>query len=165
MCTRLQRMIMLIQKYSITVEYKAGTQLFIPNTSRAPLSQEACELEFKQNDINVLQTLPISIPKLNTLKQETVEDKSLADLMTTVKTGWPADKTNVAEGAKPYWNYYDKFCVMNGILLKGTRVIIPVTMRPEMLRIIHSSHVRIDKCKYRCYLLAWNVCTNRRHGI
>ena len=58
---RLQRMIMSIQKYPITVEYKAGTQLFIADTLfRAPLSQEASELEFKQYDINALQTLPIS---------------------------------------------------------------------------------------------------------
>ena len=35
---RLQQMIMSIQKYPITVEYKAGTQLFIADTlSRAPL--------------------------------------------------------------------------------------------------------------------------------
>ena len=147
---RLQRMIRSIQKYPITVEYKAGTQLFIADTlSRALLPQEACELEFKQYDINVLQTLPISEPKLNTLKQETAEDKSLTDLMTTVKTGWPVDKTDVAEGAKPYWNYCDEISRQDGILLKGTRVIIPATMRPEMLRIIHSSHLGIDKCKHR----------------
>ena len=87
---RLQRMIMSIQKYSITVEYKAGKQLFIADTlSRAPLSVEACDLEFKQYDINVLQTLAISESKLNTIKEKTAEDQSLRELMTTVQTGWP----------------------------------------------------------------------------
>ena len=69
--------------------------------------------------------------------------------MITAKTGWPADKTDVVEGAKPYWNYRDEILCQDGILLKGTRVIIPATMRPEMLRIIHSSHLGIDKCKRR----------------
>ena len=69
--------------------------------------------------------------------------------MITVKTGWPADKTDVVEGAKPYWNYRDEILCQDGIMLKGTRVIIPATMRPEMLRIIHSSHLGIDKCKRR----------------
>ena len=55
----------------------------------------------------------------------------------------------MAEGAKPYWNYRDEISCQDGILLKGTRVIIPATMRPEMLRIIHSSHLGIDKCKRR----------------
>ena len=42
---RLQRMIMLIQKYPITVEYKAGKQLYIADTlSRAPLSDKASDL-------------------------------------------------------------------------------------------------------------------------
>ena len=147
---RLQRMIMSIQKYPITVEYKAGKQLYIADTlSRAPLSDKASDLEFKQYDINVLQTLPVSESKLNTIKETTAEDQSFADLMTTVQTGWPANRMNVAPGARPYWNCRDEISCHDGILLKGGRVIIPTPMRPEMLRIIHSSHVGIEKCKRR----------------
>ena len=70
-------MIMSIQKYSNTVEYKSGKQLFIADTlSPAPLSIEADDLEFKQYDINLLQTLAVSESKLNTIKEKTAEDQS-----------------------------------------------------------------------------------------
>ena len=75
---RLQRMIMSIQKYPINVHYKPGKQLFIADTlPRAPLSDKACDLEFQQYDINVLQTLPIPGSKLSTIKEKTAEDRSL----------------------------------------------------------------------------------------
>ena len=147
---RLQRMIMSIQKYPITVQYKAGKHLFVADTlSRAPLPDKACDLEFSQYDINVLQTLPVSESKLTTIKEKTAEDQSLKDLMTAVHTGWPANKADVPPGAKPYWNYRDEISSQNGILLKGERVIIPTCLRPEMLQIIHSSHLGIEKCKRR----------------
>ena len=86
---------MSIQKYSITVEYKAGKYLYIADTlSRAPLSETADDLEFKQYDINVLYTLPISESKLEEMKQETKNDETLQELLTTVKNGWPTNKTD-----------------------------------------------------------------------
>ena len=46
-----------IQKNPITVVYKPGKELFIADTlSRAPLPEEADELEFKEYDINILHT-------------------------------------------------------------------------------------------------------------
>ena len=69
--------------------------------------------------------------------------------MATVQAGWPVNKTDVAPGAKPYWNYCDEISCQGGILLKGSRVIIPTSMRSEMLRNIHSSHLGTEKCKSR----------------
>ena len=34
-----------------------------------------------------------------------------------------------------------------GILFKGEKVIIPTEMQTEMLKIIHRSHLGIEKCK------------------
>ena len=40
--------------------------------------------------------------------------------------------------------------------LKGDRVILPTSMRPEMLQIIHRSHLGIEKCKQRAKdILYW----------
>ena len=37
----------------------------------------------------------------------------------------------------------------DGLLFKGTRLIVPKVMRPEMLRQIHKSHLGIAKCRRR----------------
>ena len=147
---RLHKIIMSIQKYPIHVVYKLGKELLIADTlSRAPLPQTANELEFKEYDINILHTLPVTEPKLAEIKEQTKKDNSLCDLTKTVQEGWPDSKANVLSGAKPFWNYRDEITYHHGVLFKGSRVIIPSrsSMQSDMLKLIHSSHLRVEKGK------------------
>ena len=147
---RLQRMIMSLQKYPITVHYKPGKELLVADAlSRFPLPEEAVELEFKKYDISSLHFLPISETKLEAINKRTLVDESLQQLSTMIKRGWPPTKSETLPGAKPYWNFRDEISIDQGIIFKGEKVIIPVEMRKEMLQIIHNSHSGIGKCKRR----------------
>ena len=74
---RLQRMIMSLQKYPITVCYKPGKELLVADAlSRYPLPVEASDLEFKKYDISSLHLLPISETKLEIIKRKTLTDNS-----------------------------------------------------------------------------------------
>lgn len=154
---RLQRMMMSIQKYPIHVTYKPGKKLMIADTlSRAPLPDTADELDFQKYDINILYTLPITEPKFEELKDQTQRDPGLSDLARTVYQGWPEHRTNSPPGARPFWNFRDEITYHHGILFKGGRVIVPTSMRPNMLRLIHGSHLGVDKCKRRARdILYW----------
>ena len=45
---------------------------------------------------------------------------------------------------------------MHGIILKGNRIIVPSSMRPEMRKLLHSGHLGIEKTKTRaCSSLYW----------
>ena len=48
-----------------------------------------------------------------------------------------------------YWNYRDKLSEEDGILLKQDKIIIPLSMRGNMLERIHKSHMGIEKSKRR----------------
>ena len=147
---RLQRMMMSIQKYSIRVVYRPGKELLIADTlSRAALPDEADELEYQQYDINILRTLPITELKLEEFKVQTKADASLHDLVHTIQIGWPENKADTLPGAWPFWNFRDEVTCHHGILFKGGRVIVPTSMRPAMLKLIHGSHLGVDKCKRR----------------
>ena len=50
---------------------------------------------------------------------------------------------------KPYATFVDELSVMDGVLLKGQRIMMPSSMRPEMLRLLHEGHLRMEKCKRR----------------
>ena len=47
---------------------------------------------------------------------------------------------------REYWAYRDELSTQNGVLFKGSRIIIPNSMRPEMLVRIHSSHLGAESC-------------------
>ena len=147
---RLQRMIMSIQRYAIQVSYKPGKELLVADTlSRSPLPDLADELEYQEYDINILHTLPITEAKLEEFKQSTKADPALTDLVHTVQNGWPAKKSNVPIGAQPFWNYRDEVTYHHGILFKGNRVIVPASMRTTLLKLVHASHLGVDRCKRR----------------
>ena len=92
---RLRRMNMSIQKYPT---YRPGKELLIADTlSRAPLPDKANKLEFRQYNINILHTLPITEPKLEEFKEQTKEDPALRELVHTVQNGWPTWSSTILE--------------------------------------------------------------------
>ena len=121
------------------------------HTIQSTTPEEADELEFRQYDINILHTLPVTELKQEEFKKHTKGDPTLRDLTHTVLKGWPESKTNTLPGARPFWNYRDEITYHHGILFKGGQVIdlVPASMRREMLRLIHSSHLGVEKCKHR----------------
>ena len=146
---RLQKMIMTTQKYSLNVTYRPGKQLVLADTlSRAYLPECGGSLEEKF-DINTLQTLPISDTKLHQLTEETKRDSHLQQLASVITTGLPETKQDVPANCLPYWNYRDELSVCNDLIFKGEKIVIPKRMQREMLDIIHSSHLGVEKCKKR----------------
>lgn len=47
---------------------------------------------------------------------------------------------NDKEKLRPYWTYRDELSVQNGIIYKGTQLMVPQSMHKEMLRKIHANH-------------------------
>lgn len=48
-----------------------------------------------------------------------------------------------------YWNYHDELTAADGLVLKGTRVVIPKSLQPGVLRQLHYAHQGAEKCKLR----------------
>lgn len=64
-------------------------------------------------------------------------------------TGWPLTKEEVLVCIREYWNYKEERTVQDGILYKGTKVIVPAFMRPQLIARAHSSHLGPDACVRR----------------
>ena len=73
-----------------------------------------------------------------------------------IKEGWPNHRYNVSAEAREYWNHRNELSEYDGILLKGTQIIIPLSMRNEMLIILHESHFEIEKtCNLEKDMMFW----------
>ena len=56
----------------------------------------------------------------------------------------------------PYWNFQDGLSVIDGVVFKGSRVVIPLKLRSMMLDKIHTRHLGEVKCKNRArQVLFW----------
>ena len=52
--------------------------------------------------------------------------------------GWPSIRclNNVQE----FWNYHDELSVLDGLILKGSCIIVPKACQPETLAQLHEGH-------------------------
>ena len=57
--------------------------------------------------------------------------------------------------------------VVDGLLLKDTRLVVPARMRNDVLAKLHEGHQGVEKCKSRARqvcVVAWSQSANKRHG-
>ena len=57
---------------------------------------------------------------------------------------WPDDKLKTPLCVGEDWPYRDELTTQNGIVYRGTRIIIPASMRREMTARAHRSHLGIQ---------------------
>ena len=148
---RLQRMMLRLQRYDLQVEYEPGKNLYIADTlSRAPEGQNETAANSKDEfEVLIIENMPVSEEKLEQFKQETRKDPTLQKLKNTVLNGWPESKSQSDPELHGYWNFKEEITVCDDLLLRSDRLIVPDSLRGEMLSKIHSSHLGIGKCKRR----------------
>ena len=56
---------------------------------------------------------------------------------------------------RPYWTDRAHLTVVQNVLLKDTRIVIPSSMRLEVLDKIHDAHMGINKCCERAKQAVW----------
>ena len=152
--SRLQRMLLRLQHYNLNIKYKPGSQMYVADhLSRVYLRQTedlpkdefqvfALELE----EINPLDTVKITSERLSQLQKGTEQDPVMQALKNTILIGWPDTKEQVPQIVRDYWNFRKELTLHYGVLFKNQRIIIPHSLRSEMLARLHSSHLGIETC-------------------
>ena len=82
-------------------------------------------------------------------KEETAKDETLQLLSSQVIQGWPDSAKKIVPALKRYWPLRDDISVEDGLILLGRRVIVPESLRGNILHQIHGGHFGIEKCKLR----------------
>ena len=79
----------------------------------------------------------------------TQTDDKLAILKHTIMQGWPKTIKQVPPMLHPYWTFREELTIEDGLILKGTRIIIPNNLHKTILELIHEGHLGLNKCKLR----------------
>ena len=162
---RLQRMLLRLQRYEFEATYKRGTLLHMADAlSRAYLphmevtggqedvlavSDTRSPTEKEAEEINMLHYLPVREDTLRRIQECTHEDLVLKALANVIKQGWPESKPRLPPELQDYFPFKEELTLQNGVIFKGNRVVIPLEMRDELKRKLHSSHLGIQACQRR----------------
>ena len=145
---RLQRMLLRLMKYDVTLVYKPGKDMFVPDTlSRAALPQQSPSSDDWDMQVHmVITSLPMSDEKLEMFQKATKEDETLQTLQMQIQTGWPKNKADVPVCIRAFSGFHEEISVADGLLLKGEQLIVPASLQKDMLHKLHEGHLGRDKC-------------------
>lgn len=75
----------------------------------------------------------------------------LCELHEMILKGWPDLKVETPFEDREYWDSRDQLSVLYGIIYMGLNIVIPPSLRDNMLELIHTSHLqRHDKIQEAC---------------
>ena len=147
-------------RYRFTISHVPGKDLIIADMlSRAPTSAPTCADQQFHHEGNVfintvIQGLPASDQQLETIKAQQQQDEICQQIKAYCEKGWP-DRSAVPGSVKPYYPMLNEISVQGELLMRGSRIIIPASMRLSILDRIHTGHQGISKCCERARQSVW----------
>lgn len=154
---RLQRLLLRLQQYDYEIRYKPGREMVLADTlSRAYLdNHKPSSTEVEVEHIHAAQFLPIPEHQLKELQKETASDATLQVLKNVILDGFPDSKEELPASVHPYFSIRDELSVVDGIVFKGLRCVIPQSLRPKMKTKLHESHIGVQGCLRRARELVY----------
>ena len=149
---RLQRLKMRLSRYDYRITYIPGKHQSVPDAfSRAPVRSMETFMEAEIEDYNIfsVQSMPISSIQLEKVINEQRKDQILSrliDFFSKNKEREPTKQDFPLE-IREFMPIFHEITIVENVLLRGTKIIIPSSMRKEMLRRIHEGHQGITKCQ------------------
>ena len=97
----------------------------------------------------ITQQLPARSDILHQLRVAMQADDELALLKHTIVQGWPNSIKQVPPEIQAFWTFREELTVEDGLILKGTRIVIPTKQWEAILKLIYKGHLGLNKCRLR----------------
>ena len=156
---RCQRMLMRLARFNVTAHYTQSKNMFVADTlSRNPLKGQeegTVQKDVEEHVDAVTSAWPASDAYLEKVQKETENDPSLQIALEYTQKGWPEYKDDVKMGARHLYPIRGELSEWNGILTKGDRIVIPCSLRQEVLQRIHEGHMGVNKCREKAQQAVW----------
>jgi len=112
--------------------------------SRAPSTNTTSQFSTTENEVEayvlgIVSCIQVADNKQVEIREETSNDRVMKLLVQTIMSGWAEDRSNCHKDLLPFWNFRDELSVINGMIFKGTRVIISNKLRSTLLQKIPCS--------------------------
>ena len=158
---RLQRMLLKCMKFDIEIEYHPGPTIPVADAlSRvvAPQKHEkdnvinnnidmvstSCTTD-EEHEVNFIEGIKAPI-NTQRIRDEAARDPKYSMLKGYVHSGWPENRKKCPESMHEFWNFRCDLVLMDGLVMKGDRFVIPEALRAEVRDALHTGHQGETKC-------------------
>ena len=107
--------------------------------------------------VNLIQERQINCLPLSAdmVKKEKEKDTLLSQVLLKINQGWPSSSKNLPKELHPYFHRKLQLTVHNGCILLSHRVVIPSSLRQQVLTEIHEGHMGIVRMKSLARMHVW----------
>ena len=139
---RLQSMLLVLQRYSFSIEWRPGTeQVTADMLSRNPIADISHEIGTETVFIliekaSLMKDPPLRDPVLERVRVATQADPEMQKLREHIVADWEKCDSEM----EPYLSFRSELTIDDGLIVKGSRLVIPRALRKEMLTLLHTSH-------------------------
>ena len=173
-------MLLQLQKYGLDVRFVGGKNVPIGDLlSRQPLpeTQEIAGLDLQVH--TVIQSLFITDKRLESVRNATLQDPQMQTLKMTTTEGWPDLRSECPTPILDFWNHRDELSVADDLIFRGQTLLIPKSLRQQMIESVHTGHMGTQKCLQRAkdvmfwpgmakqicdYVLSCSICLSNRNS-
>ena len=118
--------------------------MYIADTlSRAYIPGKASVHAVTFADIDMTEGLSVSPRRLQELRDATASDCVLQKIIQVTLGGWPSD---TALDVRAYNNVRHELTMQNGVVFTYNRIVVPTSVRKDIIATFHRSHQGIQGC-------------------
>ena len=145
---RLQRLLLKLQPYDITIKYVPGQK--VPVADALSRVSPSGKTEIKGLDVTIHDlTTTLNHVQVEAIQQATREDQVLQMLMQQMMQGWPDHIKLLPVALKPFWQLKEDLSIEHSCVTFQGRFYIPSVLRAGCLKALHQGHPGIVKMKLR----------------
>jgi len=144
---RLQKMRMRLQGYDFKLVAKRAKDIPVADAlSRNFLKEKSSEI-CAVDSSEMANLYHLSDGKLDEIRANTQNDMTLQALIDVIRVGWPESRDEVDPVVRPYFSFQDELSVLDGVVYRGQRIVVPECMRSEALGKLHYAHQGMVRTK------------------
>ena len=155
---RCQRVLMRLMRFNVKARYVPGKDMLVADTlSRSPVSttESSSREEIQAHVSDVQSSWQVSDAGLAKIRAETLKDVNLKAAMEYTIHGWPQYKEDVQQAARDFFIIRGELSLHDGLLVKGDRIVVPFSLRKQILERIHEGQMTVAKCRERAAQSVW----------
>ena len=146
---RLQRLLLKVTQYTFTTIYVKHEGVPVADCLSRNISIDTAREDDSLN-VTIAAISLFQEGKLNEIKRKMAKDFLLVKLAQVIQNGWPAQRADLNDAdLNVFWIHRLNLSVVDGILLNGTRIVVPKSLQAEYLKCLHTGHFGITKCRAR----------------
>ncbi|XP_033116784.1 uncharacterized protein K02A2.6-like [Anneissia japonica] len=140
---RLKSLFMRLRQYDVEIRYKLGPEMHLADTlSRAFVTDHGNVYQVPES----IHLADLAVPEkqLQDIQTATASDIGLQTVKRLITSGWPEHRSQVPPEAQPYFNCKHELSILDNIVFKGDRCVVPRSARKAIRKELHSAHLGVE---------------------